>query len=320
MMIRRLQGGWARVAGAALLLAWLAVCPGAWAQPEAVRIVVPANPGGSLDASARILAQRLTALTGEPHVVENRAGANTQIGTEHVARSAPDGRTVLFTGPSLVINPMLQKGAARNLHDLRPVIAVSREAYALVAATPLKLPSAHELGRVAAARPGGVHCAAPPGPMWIACEQLRARYPNLNVIPYPGVAPAVGALAGGHVDLVFVPMETAARLAQGGQGEVVATPPTRPPQQGVPTIDAVWPDLVVDSVQGMFVPAGTPDARVRQLNEQFARVLGEPETLERIRAAGHDPLKPGTPEDYARLLGELTRRYGAVIGRLGLAR
>ncbi len=308
-----------RGAGPAVLLAAaLAAAGPVGAQPDAVRIVVPAPAGGSLDATARILAQRMTALTGESHVVENKPGANTQIGNEYVARAAPDGRTLLYAGLSLAINPLLQKSAARNLLDLRPVIAISREPYALVASAALKLPSVRELGRVIAARQGGLNCAAPPGVMLLGCEQLRHKYPNINVIPYPGVAPALGALAGGHVDVVFVPMESAARVVQGRLADVVATADTHT-LPGVPTIAAVWPDFAMESIQGVSVPAGTPDARVRQLNEQLARILGEPETQERLRAVGHDPLKAGTPEDYGRLLADLSRRYGAVIDKLGLA-
>ncbi|MBA2672876.1 tripartite tricarboxylate transporter substrate binding protein [Ramlibacter sp.] len=306
-----------RRAGLAVLLAAALAGP-AGAQSDAVRIVVPAPAGGSLDATARILAQRMTALTGEPHVVENKPGANTQIGNEYVARAAPDGRTLLYAGLSLAINPLLQKGAARNLLDLRPVIAISREPYSLVVSSALKLPSVRELGRVAAARQGGLNCAAPPGVMLLGCEQLRHKYPNVNVIPYPGVAPALGALAGGHVDVVFVPMESAARVVQGRLADIVATSDTHT-LPGVPTITAVWPDFAMESIQGVSVPVGTPDARVRQLNEQLARILGEPETQERLRLVGHDPLKAGTPEDYGRLLADLSRRYGAVIDKLGLA-
>ena len=119
---------------AASLLLLLAAAGAAHAQAPAVRIVVPAPPGGALDASARLFALRMAALTGEPHVVENRPGANTAIGTEFVMRSAPDGRVMLFTGASIVTNAWMNKGGVSALEGLQPVVQLSNERYWLVSA------------------------------------------------------------------------------------------------------------------------------------------------------------------------------------------
>jgi tripartite-type tricarboxylate transporter receptor subunit TctC len=299
--------------------------PAAFAQQDsrAVRIVVPAPAGGSMDGTARVLAQRMSALTGEPHVVENRPGANTVIGVEHVVRSQPDGRTLLFTGPSVVTNALLQKLPYVPLDDLRPVMAIGAEHYVLLAAAHLKASSIRELAAIAAARPGGLNCGTPPGPVGFGCEQLKARLNGALVsVPYPGIAPTLAALGGGHVDVSFIPRELAGKLIDAKLANELAVShraATQSDAGGVPALSEVWPGFVLEGLVGVYVPARMPEERVRELHRQLSQVMSEPETLRRIQTAGLNPLPPHSPEVFTRRVRELFARYEQVARRLGLA-
>ena len=286
-----------------------------------VRIVVPAPPGGSYDGTARILAQRMADVTGESYVVENKPGASTAIGVEHVVRAAPDGRTLVLAGTGMVINSLTQK-MSFSPSDLRPVIAVGFERYALLGSTRLHVTSAKDLEKVATARPGGLNCGAPPGAMGLGCEQLRARLNGaVTSVPFAGVAPALNALGGGHVDLTIVPIEQAGKLVDAKLANVLAVSDRAAPGEllgsTAPLFTDVWPGFVMDSVTGLFVPARTPDVRVQQLNRELAKILSEPDTRKRLQDQGQEPAAPDTPDSFARALAHLTSRYDQVVRKLG---
>ena len=314
-----------RRAALAVALAFLGAGPAAAQnEPRPVHIVVPAPPGGTLDATARILAQRLAAVTGEPHVVENRPGANTHIGVEHVVRAAPDGRTLLLNGPSMILNPLLQKGAYSPFQDLRPVAAVTAEHYVLLASNGLGAADVRGLERLARARPGGLNCGASPGPFLLACEQLKVRLGGaLTSVSFAGVGPALTALAGGHIDVTFATEAVASRLLEAGQAQLLAASVRQGAgaQAGVPLIGEIWPDFVIDAVQGIYAPAGTPEARVRQLQAQLSQVLAEPETQARLRGGGAEPAQAATSADaFVAQLRWMSGRYAKVVQALGLSR
>jgi tripartite-type tricarboxylate transporter receptor subunit TctC len=306
-------------AGAALA----AMAYPALAQQEGrgVRLIVPATPGGSLDGSARVLAQRMTVVTGEPHVVENRPGANTIIGVDHVVRSQPDGRTLLYTGTSVVTNALLGKLPYAPLEDLRPVMAIAAEHYSLLGLAQLKASSARDLEAIAAARPGGLNCAAPPGPMGLACEQLKARLNGrMVVVPYPGIAPAVTALGGGHVDVMFVPEEQAAKLIDSRRANVLAVTHRAQPNTsaaGAPLLTDVWPGFVMEGVVGVYVPAGMPEARIRQLHRDLSEAMSDPDVARRMRMAGMNALAPNSPENFTRLMRGILGRYEQALRKIG---
>jgi tripartite-type tricarboxylate transporter receptor subunit TctC len=310
----RTPGAWL-AAIAALLLACAA--PAAVAGDGVVRLVVPAPAGGNLDMTARALAQRLAALTGEPHVVENRPGANTAIGSEYVARAPADGRVLLYTGSSLVLNAWLQKLAFSPLEDLRPVVQVAVGHYVLVVSAASGIASPRELAARAAERQQGLNCAAPPGPMGIACEQLRARLGGkVTTVPYPGIAPAVTALLGRHVDLMFVNLEAVEPLMQAGRLRAIAASSTVA-APGVPLIARAWPGFLLEGFSGLFVPARTPPSRIRQLNRQVNQVLRDPQ-FSGFMAETRQQAGGGSPDQFAVQVADAHRRYGEVIRSLGL--
>lgn len=308
-----------------LLLAMLPLAAPFWLplaladEARVVHIVVPAPPGGNLDATARMLAQKLSAITGELHMVDNRPGANTQIGIEWVARAAPDGRTMLLGGTGVVFLAMVQKFNVSPLDDLAPVIQVSRESYALVV-SPGGAASIDELERLAASRPGGLNCATAPGVTALACEQLKARLNGrLTVVPYPGVAPAVNAIMGGHADLAFIIGASASRLIQGGSLRVLAVSSRAgiPSSAHAPLLSQLWPGFLLEGMSGLFVPARTPDARVAQLNRAVEQVLADPEVGTTMREGGQEPVG-GSTLQFAMTLRNAQERWGEIIQRLGL--
>ncbi len=308
-----------------LLLALLPLAIPIWLPPaladeaRIVHIVVPAPPGGNLDGTARMLAHKLSALTGELHVVDNRPGANTQIGIEWVARAAPDGRAVLLAGTGVVFLGMVQKFNVSPLDELAPVIQVSRESYALVV-SPGGPASIEELERLAASRPGGLNCATAPGVTALACEQLKARLNGrLTVVPYPGVAPAINALLGGHADLAFIIGASASRLIQGGSLRVLAVSGrgSIPSAAHAPLLSQLWPGFLLEGLSGLFVPARTPDARIAQLNRAVEQVLADPEVGAAMREGGQE-LVGGSPLQFAMTLRNAQQRWAEIIQRLGL--
>jgi len=311
-----------RGAAAALCLG-LAAAPVSVIAQDArpIRIVVPAPPGGNLDATARMLAHRLTLLTGEPHVVDNRPGASTQIGTELVVRAPADGRVMLYHGTSVVFMSLLQKVGFSPLQDLAPVIQVSRESYVLAAGTGGP-GSIEDLEAQAAARPGGLNCVTPPGATELACQQLKARLGGqLTVVPFPGVAPALNALVAGWGDVMFVNAAAAAKLVENGRIRVLAVSsrmalPAAAAQ--APLLSQRWPGFLLEGHSGLFVPARTPQARIRQLNADVARILADPEVGGAMREGGQE-VAGGSTRQFDQVLRRAHQRYGEIIRSLDLA-
>jgi tripartite-type tricarboxylate transporter receptor subunit TctC len=284
---------------------------------DVVRIVVPVPPGGGLDATARALATGLSSVTGASYIVENRPGANTALGADLVARAPADGKTILYSGTAIVMNPWLQKLAPSPVTELYPVIYLSNSEYLLIASPGGGIRSVSDIA-VRAASPAGLNCAAPPGPMQLACEQLKARVPgNVLVVPYIGIAPAMTALMGGHVDVMFVNLEGIESQVRGGSVRVLAaTAPSAAP--GAPLVDQVWPGLYLEGFTGLFVPARTPPKKVRELNEAMNRVLAQP-AFRRFMAGTQQTIVGGPPERFARKLSTALERYGEVIRKANLA-
>jgi tripartite-type tricarboxylate transporter receptor subunit TctC len=303
-----------------LALALAPVLGGAWAQePRTVRLVVPAPAGGTLDVSARLFARRMAAHSGEPWLVENRPGANSQIAAEWVARAPADGRVLMFAGSGLAFMPWLQKVDFSPLDELAPVVQLTTENFVLVTGAGSSVADATSIEPLA--RQAGLTCVAPPGPPSIACEQLRARWGERFVsAPYPGVAPAITALLGGHADLMFTNLESGAKLAAAGRVRLLARSSGAPGLPGVPEFGVVWPGLELDSHFGILAPRRTPRERIDALNAQFNLVLVEPEVLAALTRDGAQQPVGGSPQRYAAALRSTAERYGALIEKLGLSR
>ncbi|MES2936182.1 MAG: tripartite tricarboxylate transporter substrate binding protein [Pseudomonadota bacterium] len=300
-------------------LAVLALGWGAASAQEArlVRLVVPAPPGGNLDATARLMAQRLSAVSGETYVVDNRPGANTQIGTEAVVRAPADGYTLLYAGTGVAFLPWVQKVAFSPLADLAPVAQVTLDHYVLAVHANSPAGNLAQLVELARGREGGLNCAAYPGATSIACEQLRARLDGkVTTIPFQGIAPTVNAVLGGHADMLFVNSSAVAKLIATGRMRVLAQT-TGAGLAGVPVLTDRWPGFLLEGHSGILAPAGTPAARIRQLNRDINRVLQEPDVLAVLSEGGQDPAG-GSPQHYGEVFARTHAQYGAMIQKLNL--
>lgn len=293
--------------GAALAVPGLARAQEAWPS-RPIRIVVPFAPGGSSDVSARLVGTHLSNRLGRPVVIENRAGAATVIGTQEVARSAPDGYTLLLTPPPFVITQFAYPNLPYDpVRDFRPVALLVLAANALMVRSELPARSLAEFIALAKARPGMLTYASPGnGSLPHVAFELLKLQAGIDVlhVPYRGGGPAVADLAAGRVDaMIASPLEAGGQV-QGGRirALMVAGSPRIPTWPDVPTADeAGLTGFAAPGWFGLSAPAATPDAIVTRLNTEIRAVLAMPEVRQRLADLGA-AAAPGSPEDFATLI------------------
>jgi tripartite-type tricarboxylate transporter receptor subunit TctC len=292
----------------ALLLAGMAVGTTAWAQPawaptRPVKLVVAFGPGSGNDLTARELAQQMAETLGQPVVVENRAGAGGALGTDVVAKSAPDGHTIgLGTSSQLVMNVGLHKVLPFDVErDLRLIGLVSRTPM-LLAASAGGPRTIADLIAQAKAQPGKLsYGSAGLGSISHIVAEAFAKAADIQLlhVPYKGNGPAMADLAGGHVALVFDGLSTTQPLAQQGKVRMLAISgarrsPAAPDlatfaEQGLPTYEAyTWNCL--------FAPAKVAPEALAVLNAALNKALASPAIQARLASAGAETLGPSTPE------------------------
>ena len=288
-------GGWALLPAAAQ-----AQTP-AWPD-KPVRFLVPYPPGGGTDVIARIVQQKFQAALGQPIVIENRGGAGGSVGTEVVAKAAPDGYTVLFTLSSHTINPAIfPRLGYDTARDFEPVGLVASLPQILVTQPGFAASSVAELTALARAKPGTLSFASvgngSPGHLAGELQALRTGV-KLTHIPYRGGGPAVTDVMGGQVPTLWVSIPAAAPFVKAGKLKALAVSTTRRSAAfpEVPTMqEAGVPDFDVDSWYAMFVPARTPKAIIERLNKALNSVLADPDIRDKLLAQGAESLG-GTPE------------------------
>ncbi len=256
------------------------------AQPRTLRVVAPFPAGGSTDILARALAERLAAARGQAAVVENRPGANGALGTEAVARSVPDGQTLLVhTNAGILINPMLYKALANPLESLAPVAQLVELELVLAVRSDNPARTLGEFVEQARSRPQGLtYASVGAGSLsHLAGEAFRlaANVPMLHV-PYKGAAPALNDLLGGQVDCYFGTPPTFLPHVRSGRLRVLANTAAEPSPwfEGVPRVADLLPGFAVVGWQGLFVPAATPAPAVEALERTVLAALAE-DTLRR---------------------------------------
>ena len=267
-----------------------------------VRFLVPYPPGGGTDVIARIVQQRFQAALGQPIVIENKGGAGGSVGTEIVAKSAPDGYTVLFTLSSHTINPAIfPKLNFDTIKDFEPVGLVASLPQILVAGPQFAANTVAEMTAMAKAKPGTVSFASvgngSPGHLAGELQALRTGV-SLTHIPYRGGGPAVTDVMGGQVPTLWVSIPAAAQFVKTGKLKALAVSTVKRSAAfpNVPTMqEAGIADFEVDSWYAMFVPAKTPKAIIERLNKALNEVVSDPEIREKLLAQGAEGVG-GTPE------------------------
>jgi len=290
-----------------------------------IRLVVPFPPSGPADVIARPLAQRLGEVLGQPVVVENRAGATGTIGASFVAKSPPDGYTLLMgTSNELAMSPGLySKLPYHPSADFAPVSVVIVFPNILIAHPALPVRSTAELIALAKARPGQLNFATSgPGSTNHLSGELFKTLAGVKVafVAYKGGGPAVTDLMGGHVDAMFATMPSAVSFVQSGKlrGLMVTDGKRWSAAPEVPSArEAGVPGLIVLTWNGVLAPAGTPAALVAKLNADIVKVANTPEMKERMAAQAAE-VTTTTPEEFAGILRRDFEKWLKVIKSAGI--
>jgi tripartite-type tricarboxylate transporter receptor subunit TctC len=312
----------------ALCLAGVLAAPRAWAQPawpgRAVRIVVPFTPGTGMDILARTLGPHLGLLWGQAIVVDNKPGASGNLGAASVAKSAPDGLTLLMGVNTLIINPALYANMTYDpLKDLAPIGLCATGSFLLVASAAAKIRSVDELVKAARARPGALDYASPgiatPHHMAMELFKLQAKV-SITHIPFSGTAGAVSAVLSGDVPLMFLPVHVALAQLKGGRLVVLAAAGTQRSALApdVPSLGELgYKGVDADLWYGMLAPAGTPREIVAKVNADMTKVLALPEVKTALAAQGME-VAPSSPEDMAALMRKDATRWANVVRQAGI--
>jgi tripartite-type tricarboxylate transporter receptor subunit TctC len=283
-----------------------------------IRLVVPYPPGASTDAVGRIVGQKLSANIGQTVIVDNRAGASGNIGTEFVSRSAPDGYTfVMGTDATHASNSFLTANPTFDpIKDFTPLAIVAMNPIALVVHPSVPAKDLNELVAWIKANPGkgGFGSSGTGSPHHLAGELLKARTgaPLIHV-PYRGGGPALNDLMGGQISLLFASAITVVPHIQSGKVKAIAL--TSAKRSGilpnVPTMGESLDGFEMPSWLAFFGPAKMPDAVTRRLSDELVKVLSDPDVRARLTAAGMDVVAGGQAE-----LTELQRREYQSRGKL----
>jgi tripartite-type tricarboxylate transporter receptor subunit TctC len=269
-----------------------------------VRIVVPFTPGGGLDIQARLFGKKFYEALGQTFVVENRTGAGGLIGAEAVARSAPDGYTLLFSSASLAVNVSLYKKLAFDpVKDFDPVSWVSSVPLVLVVHPSVPVKSVPELVALARKRAGQFNASSNGigTTSHLSIEMLK-QYAGVAVthVPYKGGGPATTAVLSGEVDIAFVPVLSAQPFMKSGKVKVLAVTTAKRSSilPDVPTMKSYYPEFESDNWYAFFVPAGTPQDIVTKLNAEILKALKAPDVIDYLSHDGADPVG-STPAELA---------------------
>ncbi|MGC1570604.1 MAG: tripartite tricarboxylate transporter substrate binding protein [Pseudolabrys sp.] len=312
-----------RVIVAALLTTGLFSQQAALAQypTKPVHIVVPYPAGGAVDAFARVLTQQLSEMWGQQVVVDNRPGASTMIGAEQVAKSPPDGYTLLLTAElTLVIVPHLyEKIPYDPLRDFAPVVALVSATQALVANPSLPVKTVKDLVALAKAKPGqltfGSFGNGSTG--HLNMEVLQAMTgARFNHIPYNGAGPAMNDVIGGHIDFMLAALSIVKGNVQAGKLHMIGVGSNH--RSGdfpdVPTLsESGAPGFEAKSWFGLVAPAGTPPDVIKKINQDVTRVISDHAFAEKYLAAQGLESITGTPEQFAAFVRAETVRWGKIV-------
>lgn len=302
-------------------------CSTAWPQTypaRPVRIIVSVQPGGNLDLMGRATAQWLTQSLGRQVIVENRPGANSMIGIDHVAKSAPDGHTLLMIAQSFLIGPRMAPTSPFDpLRDFAPISQIATLPLFLVVHPSLPVRSVRELIGFANARPGQVNYATSGNGSGshLAMELFRRQAKvRMERIPYNGDGPALVNLLGGQVPVKFDNLSTsighvkAARLRALGVTTIRRT--DLMPQ--VPAIAETLPGFAASIFNGIVAPAATPKDILSRLHADVAAFTQAPAQRERFRQLGVELQGSPSPEQFAEFLKSEDVRYSKVIDEAGI--
>src|SRR5262245_19346150 len=309
-------------AAAAWPLTARAQTPKAGYPTKPVRIICPVAAGGPTDIVTRMLADKLSAMWGQKVFIENKPGAGNNIGSEYVARSDPDGYTVLFDPGSIAANTSLYRELSYDaIADFAPISLVTRVDCFMFVPNSSPAHSLKEFIEYVKSRPGRLTMASPgTGSAPYMAEMLFLQMADIKMthVPYRGAAPAFTDLIPGRVDCYFG-SGTLLSYSRAGEVRVLAgTGPTRnPAAPEVPTIGETVPGYEVVSLQALFAPAKTPPEIVRKISADANTALAEPAIKDKLADLGY-VAGGSSPEELGKLLASDIVRWKAVVNSLGI--
>ncbi len=279
-----------------------------------IRIINPWTPAGPAELLARTIGVKLQESLGQPVLIESRPGANGTIGATFVAKSAPDGYTILFShvGPMAIHPAVAASMPYDTLKDFEPITQVAAGALVLLVRNDIPAKSVPELVAYAKANAGKLSCGSvgPASTTHFACEMFNMMGGVSTIhVPYKGSAPVVTDMLGGQIAISFLNIAGVMGQLKANQLRPLAVTTLKRSAvlPDLPAMNELMPGFEVNSWYGMMAPAGTPKAIVQLLQRETAKALKAPDVNERLRAAGLEPVG-NTPEEHAaQLRGDLER-------------
>jgi tripartite-type tricarboxylate transporter receptor subunit TctC len=300
--------------------------PLAFAQPypsKPVKIVIPLGPGSSVEIVTRLVTQKLTVALGRPFVIEAQPGASSQIGIEHVAKSPPDGYTLLSTNDNIVSLPSLKKGVGFDIdRDFAPITQIAGFPMVLIAHPSVPAKNVAELVALAKARPGKMdYTSGGVGSIQHVAMELfvEATGIRLNHIPYKGAPQAMMDVVAGQVPVAFSPSPIVAAHIKAGRlrGLAIGSEARLPLLPDVATLVEQGVRLRLVPWAGLLAPAGTPPEIIEVLNREVASALKSPDVREAAAGFGFE-LYGNTPQEFSAVIKADRARTSKVIRDAGI--
>lgn len=318
-----------RMPGAALTGLLLLLLPASVAAQDfpskPIRLIVPFPAGGPNDIIARVVGQRMSEITRQPVLIDNRGGQGGVLGTDAVAKAAPDGYTIAISSAgALAISPSMEKVAYDARKDLQAITLVAKVPEMLVVATSVPARDIKELIALAKAEPGKLNFASSgPGSLPHLAGELLKLTAKIDIVhvPYRGAAPAVNDLIGQQVQLAFLDLPVLLPQIKAGtlRGIAMGSPERAPTAPDVPTTaEAGMADLRVENWYGMVAPAGTPPAIVAALNRIATQAMADPAVKEKLASQGAE-LIGDSPEHFRDFIDAEIGKWSDVIRKAGVA-
>lgn len=286
-----------------------------------IRWLVPFAPGGPADVVTRMVAAGLAERIGQPNVVENHPGAGGNIAHAAASKAVPDGHTLVFVVPSVVTNPFYLKASVDPFKDLAPVIHLDSASMVLIAHPAFPATSVGEVLTYVRTHPGQVSCGASGALPSVGCELLRAHAgADMLMVMYKGNAPALNALMGGEINLLFDVVNIAVGHIKSGRVRAIAsTAPRRGigPLGDLPVLSETIPGFDLVTWHGVMVAPATPRPVVQRLNRELSAVLDAPGMRQRFANSGLE-ITAGSPEDFAAVLRRDYEKYGQALRAAGV--
>ena len=305
---------------AVLLFSWAAAASGQAYPSRSVRVIVPYAPGGGADFVTRVFGKALSDNLGQQFFVDNRAGANGNIGSELAAKAVPNGYTLLsVANTTLVINPSLYRQMPIDmLRDLAPVSIMAGQPNVLIVHPSLPAKTVKDLVTIARARPGQLdYASAGTGSSSHIASELFRLVAKINIthVPYKGNGPAMADLIGGQVQMMFNNLAPSVSQVKAGKLRALATTGEQrsPAAPDVPTmVEAGYPGVVFNLWVGLLAPAGTPADIIAKLNAETAKAAELRDVRERLLAEGTEPYTT-SPSRMADIMRKETAQWAGVV-------